>query len=208
MSNVAKLGGVTTMIEVGEGWLPGAALEEIAHVPHLPHLPHQPYQRRDAPLHRIINFGRAKAGRHQDTSVTRTRKQIFRHHVLLPGGAEPQHNHHPKPLIMSLTNASPLESAQAARLASRALAILPTSARNDALTAIHQHLADAKDEILAANARDLTAAIKAAEDGELSQSLVKRLDLSKKGKYEDMLEGILDVRKLDDPSMLYCKQVL
>jgi glutamate-5-semialdehyde dehydrogenase len=102
---------------------------------------------------------------------------------------------------MSLTNASPLEAAKAARLASRTLAILPTAARNDALTAIHDALAKAKDEILAANAQDLAAAVKAAESGELSQSLIKRLDLSRTGKFEDMLEGILDVRKLEDPSM-------
>jgi len=101
---------------------------------------------------------------------------------------------------MSLTNASPVDAAKAARLASRKLAILSAPARNDALTAIHDALRDARDEILAANARDLETAVKAAETGELSQSLVKRLDLSKKGKYEDMLQGILDVRQLDDPS--------
>jgi glutamate-5-semialdehyde dehydrogenase len=105
---------------------------------------------------------------------------------------------------MSLTNASPLEAAKGARLASRKLAILPPAARNDALTAIHDALSKAKNQILAANARDLEAAVKAAESGELSQSLVKRLDLSRKGKYEDMLQGILDVRGLDDPSMWLC----
>ncbi|KAF2835666.1 gamma-glutamyl phosphate reductase GPR [Patellaria atrata CBS 101060] len=100
---------------------------------------------------------------------------------------------------MSLTNADPLEAAKAARLGSRKLAILPTEDRNAALTAIHAALAEAKDEILAANARDLASATKAAESGVLSQSLVKRLDLGKKGKYEDMLQGILDVRRLPDP---------
>ena len=101
---------------------------------------------------------------------------------------------------MSLTNATPLEVAQAARLGSRKLAILPTEARNAALTAIHDALLAAKDEILVGNARDLEAANKAAENGVLSQSLVKRLDLGKKGKYEDMIQGILDVRDLEDPS--------
>lgn len=104
---------------------------------------------------------------------------------------------------MSLTNASPVDAAKAARLASRKLAILSVSARNDALTAIHDALRDAQGEILAANARDLEAAVKAARSGDLNQSLVKRLDLSKKGKYEDMLQGILDVRELDDPSMWF-----
>ncbi|OCK80132.1 gamma-glutamyl phosphate reductase [Lepidopterella palustris CBS 459.81] len=100
---------------------------------------------------------------------------------------------------MSLTNATPLEVAHAAKIGSRKLAVLPTEARNAALTAVHSALFAAKNEILAANALDLKAARKAAEDGKLSQSLVKRLDLGKAGKYEDMLQGILNVRELEDP---------
>ncbi|KAK7754738.1 glutamate-5-semialdehyde dehydrogenase [Diatrype stigma] len=100
---------------------------------------------------------------------------------------------------MSLTNASPLEAAKSAKGASHVLATLPTSARNDALTAIHAGLTAARDEILAANARDLEVARLAAQNGQLSQSLVSRLDLGKKGKWEDMLKGILDVRDLEDP---------
>ena len=100
---------------------------------------------------------------------------------------------------MSLTNATPLEVAQAARLGSRKLAVLSTDERNAALTAIHDALANAKDEVLAANVQDLEAANKAAAGGTLSASLVKRLDLGKPGKYEDMLQGILDVRDLEDP---------
>ena len=105
---------------------------------------------------------------------------------------------------MSLTNASPLEAAQAARAASRRLAVLSAKDRNDALSAMHAALLGAKDAVLAANARDLEAASKAAESGQaLSQSLVKRLDLGRPGKYDDMLQGILDVRQLEDPSMFY-----
>lgn len=100
---------------------------------------------------------------------------------------------------MSLTDSSPLEVAKAASISSQNLAILPTQARNDALTAIHGALQEAKDSILAANAQDVELATKAAEDGELSQSVLKRLDLGRKGKWEDMLQGILDVRDLDDP---------
>jgi glutamate-5-semialdehyde dehydrogenase len=100
---------------------------------------------------------------------------------------------------MSLTNATPLEVAQAARLGSRKLAVLSTSERNAALTAIHKALAEGKEEVLAANAKDLESANKAAEGGTLSASLVKRLDLRKPGKYEDMLQGILDVKELEDP---------
>ena len=100
---------------------------------------------------------------------------------------------------MSLTNSSPLAVAKSASISSRALALLSAESRNDALTAIHQALSEAKDTILAANARDVELATKAAANGELKQSILKRLDLSRKGKWEDMLQGILDVRNLEDP---------
>ena len=106
---------------------------------------------------------------------------------------------------MSVTDSSPSEAAKAASIAARSIAILPASARNDALTTIHTALQNAKDQILAANARDVEAATKAAIDGRLSQSVLKRLDLSRKGKWEDMLKGILDVRDLEDPSMSLLK---
>lgn len=102
---------------------------------------------------------------------------------------------------MSLTNATPADAAKAAKSASHSLATLPTSARNEALTAIHSALSHSKDEILAANSRDLTLASQAANNGELSLSIVSRLDLGKKGKWEDMLKGILDVRELEDPGV-------
>lgn len=105
---------------------------------------------------------------------------------------------------MSLTDSSPLEMARSASIASRSLAVLPTKARNNALTAIHQALANARKSILAANAKDLDLATKAAENGELSKSVLKRLDLGRKGKFEDMLQGILDVRDLNDP----CKSLV
>lgn len=67
-------------------------------------------------------------------------------------------------------------------------------------------LVDAKDSILRANAADLEAASRAAQNGELSQSLVKRLDLHRKAKFDDMLKGVLDVRQLDDPGTCCLKQ--
>ncbi|KAK6410747.1 glutamate-5-semialdehyde dehydrogenase [Elasticomyces elasticus] len=100
---------------------------------------------------------------------------------------------------MSLTNASPEQAARAAKISSRTLATLPTSARNAALDAIHDALAAARDEILAANARDLELAKKSAASGELSGSILKRIDLSRKGKFDDMLQGIKDVLELEDP---------
>ncbi|KAL8798855.1 MAG: hypothetical protein Q9182_006333 [Xanthomendoza sp. 2 TL-2023] len=100
---------------------------------------------------------------------------------------------------MSLTDSSPAQIAKAASVASRSLAILPSTDRDNALNAIHQSLEQAKTTILSANAKDLHLASKAAADGQLSQSVLKRLDLSRPGKWEDMLQGILDVRDLEDP---------
>ena len=45
----------------------------------------------------------------------------------------------------------------------------------------------------------MTLATKASQSGQLSASLIKRLDLSRPGKYDDMLQGILSVRDLPDP---------
>lgn len=100
---------------------------------------------------------------------------------------------------MSITESTPLEIARAASKSSRGLAILPTQARNDALTAIHGALSSAKDHILSENTKDLELATKAALDGQLSQSVLERLDLHRPGKYDDMLSGILNVRDLPDP---------
>lgn len=100
---------------------------------------------------------------------------------------------------MSLTNSTPEEIASSASTAALVLSRLGLEARNTALTFIHDALLNSKSQILDANAKDLAAAAEAAQSGELSQSLVKRLDLGKKGKYDDMLQGILDVRALDDP---------
>lgn len=103
--------------------------------------------------------------------------------------------------VMSVTEANAEDIAKAASIAARSIAILSTEARNNALTAIHTALSNAKEEILAANARDLEQASAAARDGKLSLPIVKRLDLGRKGKWEDMLKGILDVRDLADPGM-------
>lgn len=102
---------------------------------------------------------------------------------------------------MSLTNASPEQAARAAKVSSRRLATLSTNARNAALDAIYDALANAREAILAANALDVELATKSAANGELSPSILKRLDLARKGKFDDMLQGIRDVRGLEDPGM-------
>ncbi|KAI7539159.1 gamma-glutamyl phosphate reductase, partial [Hortaea werneckii] len=100
---------------------------------------------------------------------------------------------------MSLTNASPEQAARSAKVSSRTLATLPVSARNAALDAVHDALADARESILEANAKDMELAKQSSASGELSPSIMKRLDLSRKGKFDDMLQGIKDVRALEDP---------
>jgi glutamate-5-semialdehyde dehydrogenase len=102
---------------------------------------------------------------------------------------------------MSLTDSSPFEVAKAASKAARELATLSAAARNEALTAIYDGLKTRRNSILEANAKDVAAATIAVEKGELSQSILKRLDLNRPGKYDDMLQGILDVRELPDPGM-------
>ena len=100
---------------------------------------------------------------------------------------------------MSLTESTPEAAAKAASYSARSLAVLPVGARNNALETIHDALRQQKDLILSANAHDMELAQQASKDGKLSQSVLKRLDLSRPGKYDDMLKGILDVRNLDDP---------
>jgi len=101
---------------------------------------------------------------------------------------------------MSLTDSAAVDVARSASLASRRLATLSNAARNEALTALHHALDVNRQHILAANAKDLELANHAADSGNLSHSVLKRLDLSRPGKYDDMLDGILSVRDLDDPS--------
>ncbi|KAL7269299.1 glutamate-5-semialdehyde dehydrogenase [Rhizina undulata] len=91
------------------------------------------------------------------------------------------------------------EIARTSSLASQTLKAVSGADRNAALTAVHESLTAAKDEILAANLKDMAAAEELANAGKLSRSLIKRLDLSRAGKWEDMLQGILDVRDLQDP---------
>lgn len=100
---------------------------------------------------------------------------------------------------MSLTNASPEQAARAAKISSRTLGTLSENSRNGALDAIYEALSSAREDILAANAVDLDNAKKSTANGELNPSIFKRLDLSRPGKFDDMLQGIKDVRGLADP---------
>lgn len=80
----------------------------------------------------------------------------------------------------------------------QAFSILKTSSneeRSEALKKIYNGLQSKKNDILAANKLDMES----AQSQNLSPSLIKRLDLSSKGKFDSMLQGILDVAALPDP---------
>jgi len=86
-----------------------------------------------------------------------------------------------------------------AKKASLILGALSLSERNAALQKIHSLLSSRKDEILAANVLDMTEAEELVKQGKLQGSMVKRLDLARGGKFESMLQGVLDIMELPDP---------
>lgn len=92
-----------------------------------------------------------------------------------------------------------LESiAQNAKLASYSLASLDTLTKNNALEAVADKLEQNKHLILQENAKDLEAAKTLLESGEINQSTYNRLKLDE-NKMRDMVQGIRDVKRLDDP---------
>ncbi|GAA6022083.1 hypothetical protein JCM11491_004746 [Sporobolomyces phaffii] len=79
--------------------------------------------------------------------------------------------------------------------------LLDSAERHKALIALKQALTTHKDEILTANRLDIEAAKEQVALGKMSSSLLKRLDLeSSADKYDSMLQGILDVDSLADPT--------
>ncbi|KAF9446200.1 glutamate-5-semialdehyde dehydrogenase [Macrolepiota fuliginosa MF-IS2] len=92
------------------------------------------------------------------------------------------------------------EIAKAAKAAFEASQLIPSEERIVALHAIKRELEARKDEILTANKEDLQAAQVEVDAGRMSESLLKRLDLGKDDKWCSMLQGILDVATLPDPT--------
>lgn len=85
-----------------------------------------------------------------------------------------------------------------AKQSNQAFTILKTLSNDErckALLEIHKGLQTHKEDILKSNKLDLDDAI----TNKLSSSLIKRLDLSSPGKFDSMLQGILDVVELPDP---------
>ncbi|CAD6891283.1 unnamed protein product [Tilletia laevis] len=91
-------------------------------------------------------------------------------------------------------------AAQAASASSSTALADADAVRNHALNLIHAELQRSQDAIRTANKRDMDAATELVKQGKLSASLVARLDLfSKPGKWDSVLQGILDVAHLPSP---------
>ena len=88
--------------------------------------------------------------------------------------------------------------AKNAKEASLKIADLSTEIKNKALIKIADNIESAKDEIFEANKIDLELAQKLVDDGKLSKSTFNRLVFSET-KMRDMVAGIRDVAKLEDP---------
>lgn len=88
--------------------------------------------------------------------------------------------------------------AKSAKTAALEIADISTEIKNKALNKIADMLESKKEEIFVANKQDLAEAEKLVETGELSKSTFNRLKLDE-NKMRDMLQGIRDIAKLEDP---------
>ena len=90
------------------------------------------------------------------------------------------------------------QMAQNAKLASYTLSSLNTLTKDRVLLAIADKLEQNKDIIMQENQRDLEEAKKMLDDGAISLSVFNRLKLDE-NKMRDMIQGIRDVKRLEDP---------
>jgi len=88
--------------------------------------------------------------------------------------------------------------AKTARNASLNLPSLKTDIKNSVLMKIADELTSCYRQIQDANNKDLDTAKTMVSSGELSESLYKRLALTE-SKFKEMVQGVRDVAKLDDP---------
>lgn len=91
-----------------------------------------------------------------------------------------------------------IQIAKNAKEASLKIADLSTEIKNKALLKIADSIKSVKDEIFEANKVDLELAQKLVDEGKLSKSTFNRLVFSE-AKMRDMVAGIRDVAKLEDP---------
>ncbi|OCB86535.1 glutamate-5-semialdehyde dehydrogenase [Sanghuangporus baumii] len=99
-----------------------------------------------------------------------------------------------------MSEESATQIAKAAKAAFEASQLIDASERIKALHLIKSELEALQPEIQEANKVDLEAAQREVEAGRLSSSLVKRLDLFKGDKWDAMLQGVMDVAALPDPT--------
>ncbi len=91
-----------------------------------------------------------------------------------------------------------IQIAKNAKEVSLKIADLSTEIKNKALIQIADEIEAHKNEIFEANKKDLADAEKLVQNGELSKSTFNRLKLDD-NKMRDMIQGIRDVAKLEDP---------
>ena len=91
-----------------------------------------------------------------------------------------------------------IDIAKRAKRASVRAQGLSSEIKNEGLIAVAKALEEHKSEIFEANKTDLEFAKELVEKGELSQATYKRLILDE-NKMRDMIQGIYDISKLDDP---------
>lgn len=75
---------------------------------------------------------------------------------------------------------------------------LSTETKNKGLTAVAKALEENKDKIFEANKKDLEFAKELVKEGKLTKATFNRLKLDE-NKMRDMVQGIYDIVKLDDP---------
>ena len=88
--------------------------------------------------------------------------------------------------------------AQNAKLASYTLASLSREIKDKSLLKIAETIEENKEKIIEANKKDLKEAQKMLDAGEINASTYNRLKLDE-NKMRDMIQGIKDVAKLEDP---------
>lgn len=91
-----------------------------------------------------------------------------------------------------------IKIAKDAKEASLKIASLSTEIKNQALLKIAEEIENKKSEIFDANKQDLKDAEILVNSGELSKSTFNRLKLDE-NKMRDMIQGIRDISKLEDP---------
>lgn len=90
------------------------------------------------------------------------------------------------------------EAVERAKAASRLLGTIPSDQRTAAIRAVATAIEQARQPLLEANQRDVTAARPMLSDGEISPSTLERLQLTPK-KMDEMTQSMLAVADLPDP---------